>query len=198
MEETQKRIGIVLFYKGRNISVLEPNRGRIDAFLYTSLFSKTRVQTGSIITYHAIRDKYQKTVLQDIEIEHVPLGWGRHDIYFLHYMLETCYYFIPEGAGCDATFSFFISVFKKFSSFETSLHKKRVICKLFSQLGIYPHDPVIQACVEQFLKNPIDNLMQADLQLANEDLLNQWILWCIKMHPQGKWFKAMPTLLKSD
>lgn len=198
MKETQRRAGIVLFYQGRNISVLEITRGRVDAFLYTSLFSKTRVQKGSLITYHAVQDKHQKVLLQNIEIEYVPLEWGRYDIYFLHYMLETCYYFIPEGSGCEATFSFFIFLFNNFALFKAPRDKKIVICKLFSQLGIYPYDPLIQECVEQFLKNPIDNLMQADLQLANEDLLNQWILWCIKTHPQGKWFKAMPMLLKSD
>lgn len=196
--ESHRQTGIVLFYKGRNISVLETDQGRVDAFLYTSPFAKVRVQKGSLISYHQVRDKHQNLIFQDIEIEHVPLQWGRHDIHFLHYLLETCYYFVPQGSGCAITFSFFISLFNDFSHFTTVLHKKRVLCKLFSQLGIYPHDPEIHSCVEALLKKPIDNLMAGDLQLANEDLLDQWLLWCIQTHPQGRWFKAIPTLLKSD
>jgi hypothetical protein len=191
-------MGIVLVYKGRNISVLEDQQGRVDAIFYTSLFSQTRIQKGSIITYYAIRDKYQKLVLQDVVIEHVPLAWARHDIYFLHYLLETCYYFIPQGSGCRETFNFFLELFDNFSFFTTDLHKKRVIGKLFSHLGVYPSDTKIEHCVEQFLKTPIDNLVRADLQLANEDILDKWIFWCMQTHPQRQWFKAIPTLLKSD
>lgn len=198
MKESYRRAGIVLVYKGKRISVLEKSQGRIDAILYTSLFSRTRVQKGSIITYRLVRDKYQNCILEDVEIEHIPLNWGRHDIYFLHYLLETCYYFVPQGSGCNATFDFFLQLFNHFSFFTSELHKKRVMGKLFSQLGVYPHDERIQQSVELFLKTPIDNLVQADLQLANEALLDQWILWCMQTHPQRQWFKAIPNLLKSD
>ena len=198
MNELQRRIGIVLFYKGRTISLLEEQQGRVDAILYSSLFAQTRVQKGSIISYRMEQDKYQNLVLQDVEIEHTPLGWGRYDIYFLHYLLEVCYYFVPQGGGCKITFNFFLELFKNFESFTTSLHKKRVMGKLFSQLGIYPNDSAVQGCVELFLETPIDNLVTADLQLANEEILDQWILWCIQTHPQRQWFKAIPELLKSD
>ena len=198
MKESQRRTGIVLLYKGRNLSLLESQQGRIDAIFYTSLFAKTRIQKGSIISYYAVRDKYQNLLIQDVEIEHMPLVWGRSDIYFLHYLLETCYYFVPQGVGCKITFDFFLQLFSHFDSFKTELDKKRVIAKLFSQLGVYPHDDVIQHCVEQFLKTPIDNLVCPDLQLANEDLLDRWILWCMQTHPQRQWFKAIPNLLKSD
>lgn len=198
MKESQRRTGIVLLYKGRNLSLLESHYGRVDAIFYTSLFSKTRIQKGSIISYYAVRDKYQKLLIQDVEIEHMPLNWGRSDIYFLHYLLETCYYFVPEGVGCKITFDFFLELFSHFEQFKTELDKKRVIVKLFSQLGVYPHDNQIQDCVEQFLKTPIDNLVCADLQLANEALLDRWILWCMQTHPQRQWFKAIPNLLKSN
>lgn len=198
MKDSQRRIGIVLFYKGRNITLLEEYQGRVDAILYASFMAQSRVQKGSIITYYMARDKYQNLLVQDVEIEHTPLNWGRSDIYFLHYLLETCYYFVPQGIGCEITFDFFLQIFNKFSFFTSELHKKRVIAKLFSQLGVYPNDSVIQDCVEQFLKTPIDNLVRADLQLANEALLDRWILWCMQAHPQKKWFKAIPKLLKNE
>lgn len=198
MKESQRRTGIVLLYKGRYISVLEEYHGRVDAIFYTSLFAQTRVQKGSIITYYVVRDKYQKLLLQDVEIEHTPLNWGRCDIYFLHCLLEMCYYFVPQGVGCKKTFQFFLELFSNFSSFKTELDKKRVIAKLFSELGVYPHDSAIEHSVEQFLKTPIDNLVRADLQLANEALLDRWILWCMQTHPQRQWFRAIPNLLKSD
>jgi hypothetical protein len=197
VEELHAVTGIVLLYKGRSISLLDPIQGRIDAILYSSAYAKTRVVPGSIISYSVTRDRYQNIVLQNVEIDHVPLCWGRHDIHLLHYLLEICYYFIPQGAGCKNTFTLFITLFKNFSSFKTVLDKKNVLCKILSELGMYPHVPEIQSCVEELLEKPVDNLMARDLQLTNEDLLDQWLLWCIQTHPQGKWFKAIPTLLKS-
>jgi hypothetical protein len=194
----QRRTGIVLMYKGRNISVLEEHQGRVDAIFYTSLFAQSRVQKGSVITYYIIRDKYQNMLLQDVVIEHTPLEWGRHDIYFLHYLLEICFYFVPQGGGCKETFNFFLQLFDNYAHFSIDLHKKRVIGKLFSHLGVYPNDSQVEHCVELFLKTPIDNLVRADLQLANEDLLDKWIFWCMQTHPQRQWFRAIPTLLKSD
>lgn len=194
----KRSLGIVLFYKGRNISIFEEQKGRIDALLYMKPTAHSRVQKGSVISYSVSCNNYQESLLQDVQVEHVPLLWAKDDIYFLHYLLELCYYFIPQGNSCPTTFSFFMNIFSQFSSFVTVLHKKRVLCKFFSQLGMYPYDSEIQQCVEQLLKMPIDNLMDADLQLASEDLCDQWINWCIQTHPQGKWFKAMPTLLKSD
>src|SRR3989344_6227912 len=139
-----RKTGIVLQYRGRNISVLEMLHGRVDAFLYSSPFAKSRVQRGSVISYYAEKDRYQNLLFDHVEIEHVPLEWGRNDIYFLHNMLELCYYFVPQGVGCDFVFSFFMTLFKEFSFFISPLHKKIVLCKLFSQLGMYPYVPEIQ------------------------------------------------------
>jgi len=199
MKQQQRITALVLRVKGKNIALFEQTQGRVDVLFYQSLYKTVQLQQGSLITC-AYKDPHFVTapLIEDVVVEHMPLAWAQIDIHFLHYILEVYYFFLPHGFECSLSFSFFLELFSQYASLITIFRKKVIVCKLFSLLGVYPHDKEVYEHVMYLLKSPIDNLMYQDLPLANEGVLDQWLLWCVKMHPQGKLFKAIPHLLKSD
>lgn len=185
-----REVGIVLNHKGRNITVFERTQHRLDGITYIK-----NVPRGAFVSYNIVHEKGE-AILQDVMLEYMPLVQARSDIYFLHSLIEICYNFIPEG-GCE--FIIYPTIVKIFKSFELVLSenlKKVLLCRLFAHLGIYPINSELYEPLEEFLKMPIDNLIAGNLELANEDFFDRWLLWCLENHPQGKKCKALPLLLQ--
>lgn len=198
MKQHQRATALVLRVKGKHLALFEQEQGRVDVVFYQSLYKSVQLQQGSLITYTYKEHQGHQKCIEDISVEHMPLRWAQQDIHLLHYILEVYYFFLPHGYSCLSSFSFFIDLFTCYETCQTTSHKKIIICKLFSLLGVYPQDSEIYTYVAFLLEHPVDNLMQQDLQLIDEGVLDQWLLWCVKMHPQNKLFKAIPHLLKSD
>lgn len=189
--------GIILRYSGQNISLLSRNRGRIDALLFYKK-GPCKVSCGSILSYSLAQSKYGRLIIENNMTEHTPLLWAQQDIYFLHYLLEACYFFMPVGSGGRFIFTLLERVYRNFQVFETIGLKKLLLCKLFAHLGVCPEHKKFQLAMEHLLEIDVDNIGPTDLELVQEETLDDWVRWCICLHPQGKWFKAMPTLLKSE
>lgn len=190
--------GIVLRHTGTCLALLTKKRGRIDV-LYFPRKGPNKISCGAIIAFDQQKAGQRGLpVLESMVIEHVPLVWARHDIYFLHYLLEACYFFIPIGSGGRSIFYLLEELYRNFQGFETIASKKMVLCKLFAHLGVHPEQEQFTQTAQVLLDIPVDNIGTTDLKLSVEDLFDNWIMWCINFHPQGKWFKAVPFLLKSE
>ncbi len=187
--------GIVLRSSGMKLSLLSRTKGRIDVVLFAQR-GPTLISSGTVISYTAGTAQRGFLVIENKEVEHVPFAWAREGIYFLHYLLEVCYFFIPVGSGGTTIFALFEDVYRNFKILEPVISQKMVVCKLFAHLGIYPDDESFAPAVQLLLITPIDNMATTDLQLIAEDILDAWLLWCVCSHPHGKWFKAMPSLIK--
>lgn len=157
-----------------------------------------KLSSGSLVSYTQEDQRGEHKKIESLSVDYVPLFCARRDIMFLHAFLEICIFFIPEGSGGSFFYTFLISIYKHFSRFDSLYLQKRVLCKTLSHLGVYPEQRQFHSYTHILLEVPIDNLATTDLQLMKEDVFDQWLLWCIDSHPQGKWFKAMPLLLKSE
>lgn len=188
---------VVLKYSGGKLALLSEKSGRIDCYYYLKQ-SWGKLSSGTLVTYIPGKTKGERATLDDLTIEYVPLFCARKDIVFLHSFLEICTFYIPVGSGGSLFYSFLIYLYKDFVSFNTLYQQKIVLCKELAILGVCPEHKQFYSSMRKLLALPIDNLAQTDIQLIKEDILDQWLTWCIDSHPQGKWFKAMPFLLKSE
>lgn len=195
MEERDE--GIVLRHSWQRVALLSAKKGRTEMLLFRKK-GPYKLSCGALISYTQKRGSRGLAVIENMVIEHMPLVWARQDIYFLHYLLELCYYFIPVASGGRHIFILMQQIYRNFKAFESTLCKKIVLCKLLSHLGVMPEQEPFQSCAHLLLNTPIDNIGITDLELIVEDTLDEWLTWSVSSHPYGKWFKAMPSLLKSE
>ena len=222
----KKNVGIVLKNYGSKVVLFEEQRGRFTALVHASSFAygfmlyrklgadsshaELVIKAGTCVSYtmqngQSYRSGY--AVLQELEIELVPLVQARKDIYFLHDLLELCLYFIPEGTTEPEIFWFIMEVLKNFENYLDLTMQKKILGKLFAHIGVYPRESCgeywgrnytqecLQEYVKELLKTPIDKLLLQDLSKDAENILDQWLLWCIQSHHQSRYFKALPHLL---
>jgi len=186
---------VVLKFSGRRLSLLCKKRGRIERYFYLQK-PWMKLSSGSLVKYVDGQKKGNVFNVESLSVEYVPLFCARKDIAFLHAFLEICNFFIPEESGGSLFYTFLISIYKHFTRFDCLYLQKRVLCKALSHLGVCPEYEKFYPYLHILLEIPIDNLATTDIQLLEEEILDQWLFWCIDSHPQGKWFKAMPFLLK--
>lgn len=190
--------GIVLRHSGSRIALLSKKRGRVDVLLFPRK-GPSKLSAGVVISYDQQKALQRGLpIIQNSALEYIPMVWARYDILFLHCLLEVCYFFIPVGSGGRSIFVLLEEIYRNFQAFETVKSKKIVLCKLLAHLGVHPDQEQFQICAQILLDIPVDNREVTDLQLTVEDLVDNWIVWCVNSHPQGKWFKAVPFLMKSE
>lgn len=188
---------IVLRHSDKRVALLSRDFGRIDVLRFPKK-GPSKLSCGAVISFGYKRGNRGWKILQNDELEYLPLIWARQDIYFLHYLLEICYFFIPVGSGGRSVFLLLEQVYRNFQIFENVKDKKIALCKLLIHLGVCPEDQRIQSYAHILLEIPIDKIGITDLELVLEGVLDEWLTWCIESHPHGKWFKAMPSLIKSE
>jgi hypothetical protein len=189
--------GVVLRHSGKRVALLSRDKGRVDLLFFPKK-GPYKLSCGSIISYGQKKNNHGLMIIEDNQLENIPFIFARQDIYFLHYLLEVCYFFIPVGSGGKSIFILLEEVYRNFQAFEQPIFKKMVLCKLLAHLGVCPEEQTIQSHAQTLLEVPIDNIGVTNLELVLEGVLDEWLTWCISSHPQGKWFKAMPSLIKSE
>lgn len=191
--------GFILNQHGSVFSLLSLQEGRIEKIIDMKKEGLS-LYRGSFITYQTTRKNFSnRFFIANIQLDLCATQLAGHDIYLLHAIIEFCYFFIPLGSHATQIFYFLLELFEHYyTSFYSFALIKKILCKLFIFLGIYPEEAAIQVFAQQIEKMPIDNLLTTSLQLECDELINKWLAWCIDMHPKKKFFKAMPLLLKSD
>ncbi len=188
----QQHFGFVLrtyFPKKHKISLLDEQLGRIEGlFLHTTLLQT--ISAGTLISYEV----YQKGNLHRIEavsIQAVPLKAAKYDIYFLHHVLELCYYFLPLHHAMPSIFDLINFITQSSEQLNESLQKKLLLLRFFSHLGIHPEqDLCLSDSLHNLLSQPIDSMLKMDVMIA-ESKLERWLLSCIETHPQKAQFKTI-------
>ncbi len=188
--------GLVLRSWSGTVSLFSQQEGRIERKWY-QVGHRAPLHRGSFISY-TLQAGVARTqnLLMNVELERCGTLWAIQDMYLFHALLEACYYFIPLGSDAQQAYTFLMDLFDRFHFFSLAVQKKMVLCKFFTLLGMYPDDVRVHHLAAALLKMPIDNLVDTILELNTEELMNQWLSWCIEVHPKGKFFKAMPLLLE--
>src|SRR3989304_9119017 len=92
-----KEFGLILkryLPSSHKISVLTPNMGKIHLIIKKASICQ-RIWPGMVITFVPqiiVRESY---VCEDAEIISSPQSETKEDMYWIHHLLELCYYFIP-------------------------------------------------------------------------------------------------------
>ena len=189
-QNCERQVAIVLQHLGRNITLFERTEKRIDGITYSKKISR-----GTFISYQTLF-AHGKVIIEDIKTEYTPLDQARFDIYFLHALLEVCYYFIPIGSAEFQIYPFLINIMRSFDDISSVRIQKGLICKILAHLGVYPINSHLALPLEDFINIPIDNVVMGNLELAHEDFFDRWLTWCLTTHPQGKKCKALTLLLQ--
>lgn len=180
---------VVLRHLGTRVALLSRKKGRIDVLLFSKK-GPSKLSCGAIISYDHKYNNRGLMVIENDQLEHMPLLFARQDIYFLHYLLEMCYFFIPVGSGGRSIFILLEQVYKNFQAFDQPYFKKMVLCKFFAHLGVCPEEETMQVHAQILLEVPIDKIGITPCELILEGVLDEWLTWCMCAHPQGKWFKS--------
>lgn len=177
----------------KRITILDNTLGKIEAIYKNKKFIP-KISSGTIISYNAKTSNYFFK-LEDINIIYIPINFGQKDLFFLHHLIELCYFFLPELDSSQEVFQFLVFIYKNINSFKTSLDKKKILCKFFKIIGVYPENET------QFPKDFLNLISQSINSKVTEkdDLhkyINKWLLECIYSHSASKKFKTL-NFLKS-
>ncbi len=194
--EQKRDVAIVLRQRSNLLSVLSIGHGRTEKLFYDTKKYTTRL-VGSVVSYHVYEVRHDYHRVDKLEIERHPSIYKPEALYLLHALLEVCYHYIPLGTPVHDICTYVVDVLSLLNNFAVSVDQKKAVCLLFALLGLYPDKEFLAEEYHELLYLPVDKLKDNALELANEELLNQWLAWCLSAYPQGKWCKALPLLLKS-
>lgn len=194
-------VGPVVKEKGIVLKKYLPKKNKLCIFDYSlgKIFCITgiknafdKIAAGFLVEYS--RTAYNMLYsVESLEIINAPFIIAKNDIFFLHHVLELCYYFIPENCSSKQIFDliYFLLNFAQIS--EYPLYKKIFLMRLFAYIGMYPQDERLQSsCVYQLLYGPLDTAHDSLILSKDEHkALNYWLLDCINIHPQRNQFKTI-------
>lgn len=192
-----KNWGIVLRqpHNGNNkISVLDKEIGKIDGIVPATHLH--RLCRGAIIQY-VISTQRNGSLFQALDIIEIPFEWARHDILFLHHLLEITFHFLPFHIKHDSVFELLRFIYSMPRG-HSLLLKKLYVMRLFILLGMYP-DINKDSTLVIALKRPFDDIVDKGIHLGiNESELDAWLLECVFTHPHVSLFKTMHFLTRSN
>lgn len=193
--------GIVLKkYAHKNkIALLDKALGRIDGIL----FARQEFAIGAQLSY-SLDEHLGTYFIVSCEVIDVPLMLGKYDVYFLHHVLEVCYYSVQLGSVDQAVFDIIIFLYKHFSPLWSMAAKKIVIFRLFIAIGYYvDHQLLRKPSIIALCAMPIDKLFGViiDLDDVLDDVndikdMRDWLCECLMEHPYGDQFKTVNFLYK--
>lgn len=191
--------GVVLRVNLYNkLYILDSKLGKISCILKYNKLS-LRLVNGAYISYN-LKEYYNQYNISDIDILDIP-NHQLHNLYFLHHILELCYYFLPinYSANISQVFDLILHLYKYNIIFDRSLVKKIFLCKFFKMIGIYPddflsYDKDFIKLIDQNYFNIIDieNNLNLDINLM------RWLLSCINLHPHSHRLKTINFLKELD
>ncbi len=160
--------------------------GRIEAIV-ESKGIRPILSHGALLTYFTQSTTTTKLyVLREVETIFIPFELAREDIYFLHHMLELCYFFLPLHAPAPTIFELLTTMFANPFG-----NKPIMLMRFFAFVGIYPEDlPFEESYFLHLLSCPFETILKEKLDAVKLKMLQSWLLRCLAMHPYENQFKT--------
>lgn len=186
---TEKHYGIVLknsFPQKYSLDLLDNKSGRIIGISKAIEY----ISVGSLIMYTIDKKKQNPLFLYQIELQEVPFPLAREDIFFLHHVLEICYYFIPIGSDAIVIYNQLQLLYASGDWIKNVLLKKIFLVKLFAFLGIYPEEKKIKKpFFHHIIMSSFVSLLEQNFS-EHEEEINEWLHECLASHPHIDKFKT--------
>lgn len=197
----QEISGIVLksFLPNKNkLSVLTRSWGKINLVAKPGVL-RVVSSPGTQITFFTARAFESQVVFTTrIICVNANLRALEQHLYWLHHLLEICYFFIPLGSSCPDVFQlieYCFALCEQSSLFGSNFFvvKKLCLVRLFILLGFYPEQ-------ELFLGTEVslDSLNVQKVRSLHEDeatamvqAIDKWLFACLQEHPHVMHFKTM-------
>ena len=193
------RIGIILkkyMPKKNKIVVFDQIYGKIIAVSYDEKLL-THCACGTVIQYVAY-EMNQIFLCRQIELLSMPIQLNYEDIFFLHHLLELCYYFLPIGHAMEELFSLLIFVLSFPHRITTRIHKKMIIWRILVQHGLYPELDINSYKVfKNLMQITISTMLEKTISHTFENVLDEWVFESIHSHPSVQQFKTISYVGKS-
>lgn len=191
--------GIVLKVSAHNhtIALLDSKLGHINAVM----FRLPHMSSGALIEY-ALQKRNNSYFIVSAEIVEAPLLVGASDLYFLHHVLELCYYSVPLGSIDTPIFDAIIFLYKHYSAAWTMTEKLVFIFRLCIQTGFYSeHVFLRKPDIMHLYTMPIDKVFSGTIHLEYMQAgcvqeMHDWIRSCLIEHPYGDQFKTVDFFYK--
>lgn len=142
---------------------------------------------GALLSYHitAFKRCFMATRIDQLD---VPFEWARHDILFLHHVLELVCFFLPAHLANAAVFCHLKQLYEVRQS--PLLYKKLFIAQLFLLLGMGVESPFFQSgqlhkAVGGLCNPGLEQYPDLQSIAAVESELDSWLLACVADHPQA-------------
>lgn len=181
--------GIILRHEApkRNLCALLDNRvGRINFF-----YEQEYLSAGTVLQYRLVTAPRYR--LEHPEQVHVPLHIARTEMLFLHYLLEMCYHFLPEGTGITPLYDLLLFVLEQR---DFSLEKKKIILTLLLvHLELYPEDnPYTAAYLHELTELPLAQALEHKINPKVEKNIAGWLYQSVRIHMPMQNFKTIHFL----
>jgi hypothetical protein len=191
---SDKNTGIIvdfLFPQKQKIVICDREQGIIEAMPESGV-PIWRLCRGALLAYD-LEKRCQRYFLHHIDIRDIPLAWARHDILFLHHILELATHFLSPAVGNAVAFDELRALYKACTTQTTPFFKKIFLVKFFLAVGLYPEHAILSPnLLGRLLDEPLDGILIDILPLEQE--IDGWLRRCIHMHPQVTMFKTMHFL----
>ncbi len=188
------------------ISLLDAHLGHIKAIVYRAFC----VSVGDVLSYQ-IDKRGKHYILLGCKIEQQPFLLSFHDIFFLHHIIEICYYSIPLGADEKEVFDLILFLYAHFAASWTMNIKKIFLFKLILLIGVYTEHPKLSKSIimrlstistqaiayisskpiEGAVDEAIDKVFDCAIDLDCMQDIHNWLCFCLAEHPYCDQFKTI-------
>ena len=209
---------MINFQVGFVLKRLQPSKSKITVLsLYEGKFDLSfkifkecnKVWPGMLISF--VVDSSGKYYLgKDLKILAYPRVETAQTIYFMHHILELCFFFIPDNKPCPEIFNLLKQVFlfiddESFPEKYSIITQKIFVVKLLSLFGFFAHEPISKylAVYEMLTTTFVDfsikqkvEFLEKHLSQVHEIDLDEWICTSIKFHPNSSFLKTNSFVYK--
>lgn len=133
-------------------------------------------------------------VLEDVDIIAMPAITEVNDLLLFHCVMEICYHCMPVGSVNHGVYEYLLCFYdhQLMKQLRSPLLKKLFLCKLFTTLGLYPHEKKFHnSFFLQLASESIDNLWCRSVSMIKEQEIGDWLRACIAIHAHDKRLKTV-------
>jgi len=188
-----RHIGILLRRNSQRLShvfLLDKNMGKIQ-----TMCDRTDLSRGVLMGYN-LTTYGSSMKLNNVDLLDLPDIGSIHDLMFFHQILELSYYFIPLDTGVPEIFELLMFLYAYLQKLSDDVLKKIFLCKFFAHLGFYPEEDQGHIAIFQLVRAQcIDDLLGKSIDFSLERKLDQWLDYCISLHPCTNNFKTVSPFM---
>lgn len=162
---------------------------------------------GTLISFYICSLRGSVHEICALEIISMPLELDSESLFFVHHMLEICYYFVALHDQCPHLFDFLCQVFfyivpARDKSASWLRIQNLCIVKLLVLLGFYPPKPLdndlllfdqrVLGSVDFVKKGALKSFKDAGSNTisCSDEQIKKWISSCLVTHPNVQFFKT--------